>query len=95
LVPVTELQAVELRELDLSLVAELDTAAGAHLRRPLLLARVVTDVGEGWGECGALDDGTAVDAALREVTVAAAELGEKLLGSPGETGTLPVPRDGA
>jgi O-succinylbenzoate synthase len=88
LVPVTELRALELRTLDLSLAAGVDTAAGSHLRRPLLLARVVTDVGEGWGESGALDEGTAVDPPLREVAAAAERLGESLLASGSD---LPPP----
>ncbi len=49
-----ELRAVELRRLELELVRPIATSRGAHASRPVVLVRVETDVGEGWGECEAL-----------------------------------------
>jgi O-succinylbenzoate synthase len=63
----TGLTGIELRELDLALAAEVGTATGVHRTRPLLLARVVTTDGEGWGECGALGEGTSVDPPIGDV----------------------------
>lgn len=55
------LVGVELVWLDLRLRAPVGTSAGAHLQRPLLAVRVVTDQAEGWGECGALPAATPGD----------------------------------
>jgi len=52
------LLGVELRWLDLHLRTAQRTAYGAVAHRPVVLARVVTDVGEGWGECAALAEPT-------------------------------------
>lgn len=49
-----QLLAVELRRLELELVRPMATSGGRHERRPVVLVRVETDVGEGWGECAAL-----------------------------------------
>ncbi len=57
----SRLDGIELRRIDLAFRHAIDTAAGSHRRRPLVLARVVTDESEGWGECAALADGTSVD----------------------------------
>jgi O-succinylbenzoate synthase len=58
---------VELVVLELALRRPVGTADGTHDLRPVLFARVVTDRGEGWGECGALSGGTSVDASLESV----------------------------
>jgi O-succinylbenzoate synthase len=52
---------IEVRLLELAMVEPIGTSAGTHRSRPLILVRVVTDEGEGWGECAALADGTSVD----------------------------------
>ena len=46
--------AVELSRLELTLDVPMLTSAGTHARRPLLLVRVETDEGVGYGECSAL-----------------------------------------
>ncbi len=58
------LEGVEVRTLDLALRGPVGTAAGVHRLRPVLLVRVVGDGAEGWGECGAMAEGTAVDPPL-------------------------------
>jgi o-succinylbenzoate synthase len=50
-VQVTE---VELRRIEMSLVAPVATATERHLERPILLVRLTTDLGFGFGECDAL-----------------------------------------
>jgi O-succinylbenzoate synthase len=50
------LEAVELRRLALPLVTPFRTSFGTQTTRDVLLVRVVTDAGEGWGECVAGDD---------------------------------------
>lgn len=55
------LEVAELYRLDLTFRRPVVTASGTHQRRPVLFVRIVTDVAEGWGECGALENGTAVD----------------------------------
>ncbi|HLH70896.1 MAG TPA: o-succinylbenzoate synthase [Candidatus Dormibacteraeota bacterium] len=52
------LERVELRRLRLPLVAPFRAATGAQADRDLLLVRVTTDLGEGWGECAALGEPT-------------------------------------
>lgn len=47
---------VELRRVALPLVTPFRTATGTTSVRDLLLVRVVTDEGDGWGECAALSD---------------------------------------
>lgn len=49
-----ELLAVELVRVELELVRPVATSRGVHTLRPLVLVRVETDSGEGWGECEAL-----------------------------------------
>ncbi len=70
-----KLTGVELVHVDLPFRQALGTAAGVHRVRPLLFVRVVAEEAEGWGECAALADGTAVDPALPEVEQAAADRG--------------------
>ncbi|MGI8685752.1 MAG: o-succinylbenzoate synthase [Acidimicrobiales bacterium] len=50
--------AVELRRVRLAFLAPIRTAAGASAVRDVLLVRVDTTVGEGWGECAALGEPT-------------------------------------
>lgn len=45
---------IELRRVRLPLVRPFEAAHGTERERDLLLVRVRTDTGEGWGECGAL-----------------------------------------
>src|SRR6516165_4965111 len=47
----------------------------------MLFVRVVTEEGEGWGECAALAEGTAVDPPLDEVDRAAADRGVTRMGA--------------
>ncbi|MFM8305154.1 MAG: o-succinylbenzoate synthase [Actinomycetota bacterium] len=49
-------EAVELRRVALPLVAPFRTSFGTETTRDILLVRVVTDRGEGWGECVAFPD---------------------------------------
>jgi o-succinylbenzoate synthase len=62
-----KLEGVELYRLDLAFRRPLATAAGTHRRRPVAFLRVLTDGGDGWGECPALEGGTAVDPPFRAV----------------------------
>ena len=48
------LEGVELRWLDLHLQTPVATATGVHAARPVVIVRLVTDQGEGYGECAAL-----------------------------------------
>jgi O-succinylbenzoate synthase len=66
------LQGVELVRVDIPFRHGIGTAAGVHHTRALLFVRVVAEEGEGWGECAALAEGTAVDPPLEEVERAAA-----------------------
>jgi len=46
-----KLEAVELRRIRLSLVAPFETSFGVQTERDVLLLRVSTEQGDGWGEC--------------------------------------------
>lgn len=46
-----KLQAVELRRIEMPLVAPFRTSFGTEVTRDILLLKAVTDEGEGWGEC--------------------------------------------
>jgi o-succinylbenzoate synthase len=70
-----KLTGVELVRVDLPFRQDIGTAAGVHRVRPLLFVRVVAEEAEGWGECAALAEGTAVDPALSVVEQAAADRG--------------------
>jgi O-succinylbenzoate synthase len=85
------LEGVELVRLDVGFRDEIGTAVGTHRVRPLLFVRVVGAAGEGWGECAALADGTAVDPPLAEVERAAGERGVSRLdeASAARDGELP------
>ena len=69
------LEGVELVRVDVPFRRDIGTAAGVHRVRPLLFVRVVTDEGEGWGECAAMAARSAVDPALDDVDAAAAARG--------------------
>ena len=51
-----KIELVELRRIAMPLRRPFRTSFGTQTRRDILLVRVVTDVGEGWGECVALAD---------------------------------------
>jgi o-succinylbenzoate synthase len=74
-----KLEAVELHRLDLAFRTPIGTAAGEHRVRPVAYVRVVTDAAEGWGECPALADGTAVDPPLAVVAAVLEGLGRQRL----------------
>ena len=74
-----KLTGIELVHVDLPFRQAIGTAAGVHRLRPLLFVRVVAEEAEGWGECAALAEGTAVDPPLHEVETAAEELGIRRL----------------
>lgn len=61
------LLGVELRRVDLGFRRPIGTARGAHRHRAVVYVRVSCEGVDGWGECGALPEGTAVDPALPEV----------------------------
>ena len=86
------LTGVELVHVDLPFRHAIGTAAGVHRVRPLLFVRVVADEAEGWGECAALAEGTAVDPDLAAVEQAAVERGVPRLGaaSAARGGRLPA-----
>ena len=69
------LTGVELVRVELAFAHEIGTAAGVHRARPVLYVRVVAGESEGWGECAALGDATAVDPALDEVEELAVDRG--------------------
>ncbi len=50
----TELRELELRRIELDLVTPFRTSFGSEARRDILLVRVRTDAGDGWGECVAM-----------------------------------------
>jgi O-succinylbenzoate synthase len=87
------LTGVELVRTELSFLNEIGTAAGVHRERPVLYVRVVVDDGvEGWGECAALGDATAVDPALDGIEQLAVDRAvPRLFGaSAARQGNLPV-----
>lgn len=51
-----KLTAVELRRVQMPLVAPFRTSFGTQTQRDVLLVKVLSDEGEGWGECSALSD---------------------------------------
>ena len=89
------LEGVELVRVDVPFREDIGTGAGVHRLRPLLFVRVVAAEGEGWGECGALAEGTAVDPPLRVVEAAAADRGVSRLSAPARPGEAASHRCGA
>ena len=51
-----KLHSIELRRIALDLVTPFTTSFGAQTARDILLVRVTSDVGDGWGECVALSE---------------------------------------
>ncbi len=86
-----KLGGVELVRVEIPFVHDIGTAAGVHRMRSMLFVRVVTDDGEGWGECAALSEGTSVDPSVDIVEQAAEERGvPRLIGaSRARGGDLP------
>src|SRR5580704_13873897 len=81
------LVGIELVRLHVNFRTEIGTATGVHRVRPLLFVRVVGDAGEGWGECAALAEGTAVDPGIEEVDAVAASRGvQRLMDACGARG---------
>jgi O-succinylbenzoate synthase len=74
-----KLVGVELVRVAIPFRVEIGTAAGVHRTRDLLFVRVVAEESEGWGECAALGEGTAVDPRLDEVEAAAMTRGVRRL----------------
>jgi O-succinylbenzoate synthase len=70
-----KLAGIELVRLDVPFRVAIGTAAGVHRTRAFLFIRVVAEEAEGWGECAALREGTAVDPSVDEVDAAALERG--------------------
>jgi O-succinylbenzoate synthase len=87
-----KLAGIELVRVDIPFRHDIGTAVGVHRTRALFFVRVVTDGGEGWGECAALGEGTAVDPGVDEVEVAAAGRGVTRLldASAAREGHLPA-----
>ncbi|HVC14623.1 MAG TPA: enolase C-terminal domain-like protein [Acidimicrobiales bacterium] len=57
----SRLRAVDLFSVELRFTSPVLTAAGTHRVRPVAFVRIETDESEGFGECAALTEGTAVD----------------------------------
>ena len=86
------LEGVELVRVDVPFRFEIGTAAGVHHTRSLLFVRVVAAESEGWGECAALGEGTAVDPPMVDVEEAAVTRGVRRLidASAARGGELPA-----
>jgi o-succinylbenzoate synthase len=54
----SKLHSVEMRRIHLSLVAPFETSFGVQTKRDILLLKVITSDGEGWGECVAGEEPT-------------------------------------
>jgi O-succinylbenzoate synthase len=74
-----KLVGIELVRLGVPFRVAIGTAAGVHRTRTLLFVRVVAEEAEGWGECAALDEGTAVDPDVDQVEAAATTRGVRRL----------------
>ncbi len=87
-----KLVGVELVRVAIPFRVAIGTAAGVHRTRDLLFVRVVAEEGEGWGECVALSEGTAVDPSVDVVAAVAASRGiQRLLdASAARGGHLPM-----
>jgi o-succinylbenzoate synthase len=70
-----KLAGIELVRLEVPFRVAIGTAVGVHRTRALLFIRVVAEEVEGWGECAALREGTAVDPSVDDVEGAALERG--------------------
>ena len=87
-----KLIGIELVRVDVPFRVDIGTAAGVHRTRTLLFVRVVTAEAEGWGECAALGEGTAVDPSVDEVEAAVVVRGVQRLRSATQArgGQLPM-----
>jgi o-succinylbenzoate synthase len=74
-----KLVGVELVRVAIPFRVQIGTARGVHHTRDLLFVRVVTEESQGWGECAALSEGTAVDPGVDEVEAAAMSRGVRRL----------------
>jgi O-succinylbenzoate synthase len=54
----SKLHSVEMRRIQLSLVAPFETSFGVQSKRDILLLKVITSDGQGWGECVAGEEPT-------------------------------------
>jgi o-succinylbenzoate synthase len=72
-----KLVGLELVNLHVPFRVDIGTAVGVHRTRSLLFVRVVTPDSEGWGECAALSEGTAVDPRVDEIEAAVVARGVK------------------
>jgi o-succinylbenzoate synthase len=72
---VVRLIGIELVRVRIPFRSAIGTSAGVHEQRDLLYVRVVTDAGEGWGECAALGQATSVDPGVDSVDQAAVATG--------------------
>jgi len=87
-----KLVGIELVRMAIPFRVDIGTAVGVHATRALLFVRVVTEESEGWGECAALGERTAVDPSVEEVEEAAAARGVRRLldASKARGGQLPL-----
>ena len=87
-----KLKGIELVRVAIPFRIQIGTAAGVHHTRDLLFVRVVAEESEGWGECAALSEGTAVDPSVGEVEAAALTRGVRRLldASAARGGHLPM-----
>jgi O-succinylbenzoate synthase len=85
------LAGIELIRVSVPFRQAIHTASGTHDERELLFVRVVAEEGEGWGECAALTEGTAVDPSVDVIARAAEERGVQRLieASAARGGDLP------
>src|ERR1700689_4634331 len=87
-----KLEGIELVRVEIPFVHDIGTAAGVHRMRSMLFVRVVAEGTEGWGECAALSEGTAVDPSIDAVAdVAEARGVSRVMGaSRARGGDLPT-----
>jgi o-succinylbenzoate synthase len=87
-----KLVGVELVRVAIPFRVQIGTARGVHHTRDLLFVRVVAEESQGWGECAALGEGTAVDPGVAEVETAAMTRGVRRLldASAARKGHLPM-----
>jgi O-succinylbenzoate synthase len=85
------LEGVELVRAEIPFREEVGTAVGVHRVRTILFVRVAAEGVSGWGECGALAEGTSVDPPVDAVEAAASERGVRRLreASAARDGRLP------
>ncbi len=86
-----KLVGIELVRVSIPFRHPVGTAAGVHRSRDLLYIRMITDEGEGWGECAALADRTSVDPSVDDVDAMAQVRGVQRLvdASVSREGSIP------